>query len=128
MTTLYGIKNCDTIKKARAWLEQQQIAYQFVDYRTDGLTQAQLANFSAHCGWQNLLNTKGTTYRQLNDADKADLTEDILAGHLFDSLRNKIMPLADDIIVYPAHGAGSACGKNMSSETFDTLGNQKKTN
>lgn len=59
---------------------------------------------------------------------KADLTEDILAGLLFDSLRNKIMPLADNIIVYPAHGAGSACGKNMSKETTDTLGNQKKTN
>ena len=59
---------------------------------------------------------------------KADLTQDILAGHLFDSLRNKIMPLSDDIIVYPAHGAGSACGKNMSKETSDTLGNQKKTN
>lgn len=59
---------------------------------------------------------------------KADLTEDVLAGHLYDSLRNKIMPLADDIIVYPAHGAGSACGKNMSKETTDTLGNQKKTN
>jgi len=58
----------------------------------------------------------------------ADLTQDKLAGHLFDSLRNKIMPLADDIIVYPAHGAGSACGKNMSKETTDTLGNQKKTN
>jgi glyoxylase-like metal-dependent hydrolase (beta-lactamase superfamily II)/rhodanese-related sulfurtransferase len=59
---------------------------------------------------------------------KAELTEDILAAHLYDSLRNKIMPLADDIIVYPAHGAGSACGKNMSKETTDTLGNQKKTN
>ncbi|TVP45353.1 MAG: MBL fold metallo-hydrolase, partial [Mongoliibacter sp.] len=57
-----------------------------------------------------------------------DLTQDKLAGHLYDSLRNKIMPLADDIIVYPAHGAGSACGKNMSKETTDTLGNQKKTN
>lgn len=57
-----------------------------------------------------------------------DLTQDILAGHLFDSLRNKIMPLADNIIVYPAHGAGSACGKNMSKETSDTLGNQKKQN
>lgn len=56
------------------------------------------------------------------------LTEADLAGHLFDSLRNKIMKLPDDIIVYPNHGAGSACGKNMSSETFDTLGNQKKTN
>lgn len=56
------------------------------------------------------------------------ITEEDLAGFLFDSLRNKIMTLPDDIIVYPNHGAGSACGKNMSSETFDTLGNQKKTN
>ena len=56
------------------------------------------------------------------------LTKEDLAGWLFDSLRNKIMTLADDVIVYPAHGAGSACGKNMSSETWDTLGNQKKTN
>ena len=58
----------------------------------------------------------------------ADLTQDKLAGHLYDSLRNKIMPLPDDIIVYPAHGAGSACGKNMSRETTDTLGNQKRVN
>ncbi len=62
-------------------------------------------------------------------AQKAkELTQEDLAGYLYDSLRNKIMPLADDVIVYPAHGAGSACGKNMSKETVDTLGNQKKTN
>lgn len=61
-------------------------------------------------------------------AVKSDLTQEQLAGHLFDSLRNKIMPLEDDVIVYPAHGAGSACGKNMSKETTDTLGNQKKYN
>lgn len=58
----------------------------------------------------------------------ADLTEEKLAGYLFDSLRNKIMPLSDDLIVYPNHGAGSACGKKMSKETTDTLGNQKRTN
>ena len=58
----------------------------------------------------------------------AHMTQEELAGTLFDSLRTKIMPLADDVTVYPAHGAGSACGKNMSSETVDTLGNQKKTN
>lgn len=58
----------------------------------------------------------------------SDLTQDKLAGHLYDSLRNKIMPLPDDVMVYPAHGAGSACGKNMSKETSDTLGNQKKHN
>lgn len=57
-----------------------------------------------------------------------DLTQEKLAGYLFDSLRNKIMPLANDIIVYPAHGAGSACGKNMSKETFDSLGHQKEVN
>ena len=58
----------------------------------------------------------------------SDLTEEKLAGHLFDSLRNKIIPLDNDIIVYPNHGAGSACGKKMSKETTDTLGNQKMFN
>ena len=58
----------------------------------------------------------------------AAMTQEELAGTLFDSLRTKILPLADHIIVYPAHGAGSSCGKNMSKETFDTLGNQKKVN
>jgi len=59
---------------------------------------------------------------------KSELTQEILAGYLYDSLRNKIMPLSDDIVIYPAHGAGSACGKKMSKETQDTLGNQKLTN
>lgn len=58
----------------------------------------------------------------------AHMTQEDLAGLLYDSLRNKILPLPDDIIVYPAHGAGSACGKNMSKETTDTLGNQKEIN
>lgn len=58
----------------------------------------------------------------------AELTQEKLAGYLFDSLREKIMPLRDELIVYPAHGAGSACGKNMSSETTDSLGHQKATN
>ena len=61
-------------------------------------------------------------------AVKSDVTQEDLAGHLFDSLRNKLMKLPDDIIIYPNHGAGSACGKNMSDETYDTLGHQKKVN
>lgn len=61
-------------------------------------------------------------------AIKSNLTQEDLAGMLYDSLRNKIIPLPDDLIVYPAHGAGSACGKNMSKETFDTLGHQKEVN
>ncbi|MEM6687232.1 MAG: MBL fold metallo-hydrolase, partial [Bacteroidota bacterium] len=71
----------------------------------------------------------------LGDVGRPDLaqktgtiTVDDLASHLYDSLREKIMPLADDVVVYPAHGAGSACGKNMMKETVDTLGNQKKVN
>ena len=58
----------------------------------------------------------------------SDMTQEKLAAHLYDSLRNKIIPLPDHLIVFPGHGAGSACGKNMSKETSDTLGNQKKTN
>jgi glyoxylase-like metal-dependent hydrolase (beta-lactamase superfamily II)/rhodanese-related sulfurtransferase len=58
----------------------------------------------------------------------AETTPEVMAAELYDSLREKIMPLPNDVIVYPAHGAGSACGKNMSKETFDTLGNQKQTN
>lgn len=61
-------------------------------------------------------------------AQKSDLTMEDLAGYLYDSLQDKIIPLPDNIIVYPAHGAGSACGKNMSKETFDTLGHQKQVN
>lgn len=71
----------------------------------------------------------------LGDVGRPDLAQKVgsitmedLAGYLYDSLRNKIMPLADDVIVYPAHGAGSACGKHMMKETVDTLGNQKKMN
>ncbi|MFN4076006.1 MAG: MBL fold metallo-hydrolase [Cloacibacterium sp.] len=60
--------------------------------------------------------------------EAANLTQEELAGLLYDSLYNKILPLEDDVIVYPAHGAGSACGKNMQKETVDTLGNQKQTN
>jgi len=61
-------------------------------------------------------------------AVKTDLTREDLAGHLFESLRNKIMPLSDDVIVYPGHGAGSACGKKMSADTWGYLGDQKKFN
>ncbi|MFT5254190.1 MAG: hydroxyacylglutathione hydrolase, partial [Flavobacteriales bacterium] len=61
-------------------------------------------------------------------AQKSNVTEKDLAGFLFDSLRNRVMSLADAVIVYPAHGAGSACGKNLSKETIGTIGNQKETN
>ncbi len=64
----------------------------------------------------------------LAQSPSKDLTTEVLAGMLYDSLRTKILPLSDDLIIFPSHGAGSACGKNMSKETFDTLGHQKQVN
>lgn len=65
--TMYGIKNCDTIKKARRWLEEQQIDYHFHDYRVDGLDEQNLQHFINLVGWQPLLNTRGTTWRKLDE-------------------------------------------------------------
>lgn len=74
MTRIYGIKNCDTIKKARKYLEQQQLPHQYIDYRQDGISIELLAEFMQQLSWQELLNTKGTTYRALPDADKQEMT------------------------------------------------------
>ena len=73
MTKLYGIKNCDTIKKARKWLEENQIEYTFHDYRADGLDTNWLAEVEKELGWEQLLNKRGTTYRQLSDEQKESL-------------------------------------------------------
>ena len=78
MTTLYGIPNCDTVKKARAWLDAQGIAYDFHDYKKAGIDAATLRGWSAVLGWEVLLNRAGTTFRKLPEADRADLTEDPL--------------------------------------------------
>ncbi|HEJ7887864.1 TPA: ArsC family reductase [Serratia liquefaciens] len=67
---LYGIKNCDTIKKARRWLEEQGVAYHFHDYRADGLDEQQLRGFVELLGWEPLLNTRGTTWRKLDEAQR----------------------------------------------------------
>ena len=63
--TVYGIPNCDSVKKARAWLTEQGIAYQFHDFKKQGVPEAELAQWLAQCGWETLLNRKGTTWRQL---------------------------------------------------------------
>lgn len=69
--TLYGIANCNTVKKARAWLEARCIPYVFHDFRKDGIDEAWLARVVAHAGWEALLNRRGTTWRQLADAERA---------------------------------------------------------
>ncbi len=72
---IYGIKNCDTMKKARAWLDGHKIAYEFHDYKTDGIDKARLEGWSKKVGWETLLNKAGTTFRKLPDKDKTGLTE-----------------------------------------------------
>ncbi|WP_027856665.1 ArsC family reductase [Marinobacterium jannaschii] len=75
MVTMYGIKNCDTIKKARKWLENEGIEYRFHDYRVDGLSAEQLQDWAAELGWEALLNKRGTTWRQQPDAVKDSIDE-----------------------------------------------------
>ena len=74
-TTIYGIKNCDTMKKARAWLDDHGVAYTFHDYKTEGVGKEQLKAWSDQVGWETLLNRAGTTFRKLPDAEKEDLNE-----------------------------------------------------
>lgn len=74
-TTIYGIKNCDTMKKARAWLDKHGVDYSFHDYKAAGIDKDHLARWSKAVGWETLLNRAGTTFRKLPDAEKANLTE-----------------------------------------------------
>jgi Spx/MgsR family transcriptional regulator len=76
MTVLYGIKNCDTVKKARLWLDQNQVAYRFHDYRSDGLTPELLKHFADSLNWEILINRSSTSWRQLSIDQQADLNEE----------------------------------------------------
>ena len=71
--TIYGIRNCDTMKKARAWLDERGVAYDFHDYKAKGIDALRLGAWADAVGWETLLNKAGTTFRKLPDADKADL-------------------------------------------------------
>jgi len=71
--TIYGIKNCDTMKKARAWLDKRGVDYAFHDYKTAGIERAQLEEWAKKVGWDTLLNRAGTTFRKLPDKDKNDI-------------------------------------------------------
>jgi arsenate reductase len=73
--TLYGIRNCDTMKKARAWLDAHGVAYAFHDYAASGITRTQLARWAGEVGWERLCNRAGTTFKKLPEADTRNLTE-----------------------------------------------------
>ena len=93
--TMYGIKNCDTIKKARAWLEQRGIAYVFHDYKTSGLDRARLTAWVDELGWEALLNRSGTTFRKLPDHARENLDRDIAIMLMLDQPSMVRRPLLD---------------------------------
>ena len=73
--TLFGIKNCDTVRKAKKWLEKEAPNFQFVDFREDGLTEEQIKHWSSALSWETIFNKRSTSFRNLTDADKADIDE-----------------------------------------------------
>ena len=75
MTTIYGIKNCDTMKKARTWLDGHKVTYSFHDYKVSGIDKPTLEGWAKKVGWEILLNRAGTTFKKLPDADKENITE-----------------------------------------------------
>lgn len=102
MTKLYGIKNCDTVKKARKWLTEHAIEYTFHDFRQDGLDPAQLHAWSQAVGWETLLNRRGTTWRQLNQAERKDIDEDhalMLMHDLPTLIKRPVLEYQDEVVV-----------------------------
>ena len=102
MYTLYGIKNCDTVKKARLWLDQHHVAYQFHDFRIDGLTSAQLNDFAARTEWDKLLNRSSTSWRQLNPEQQRDLTQEKALRLMLETptlIKRPILDTGDKLIV-----------------------------
>lgn len=96
--TMYGIKNCDTIKKARRWLDAHDVAYRFHDYKIDGIDEKRLTAWSKALGWDALLNRSGTTFRKLDAADKIDLTEQRAIALMLDQpsmIRRPVVTLGD---------------------------------
>lgn len=75
MNKVFGIKNCDTMKKAMAWLSENGVAYEFIDYKKAGVAEAGLPDWNARAGWQKLLNTRGLMWKKLSDEERADVDE-----------------------------------------------------
>jgi arsenate reductase len=100
--TLYGIPNCDTVKKARVWLDQHGVAYAFHDYKKAGIDRARLERWVAAHGWETVLNRAGTTFRALPDADKADLSADKAIGLMLaqpSMIKRPVLDLGDRTLV-----------------------------
>lgn len=102
MTTIYGIKACDTMQKARAWLADHGVAYAFHDYKAEGIDPERLEGWARQVGWEALLNRSGTTFRKLPDADKADLTQAKAIGLMLaqpSMIKRPVLETGDGLIV-----------------------------
>lgn len=100
--TLYGIKNCDTMKKARAWLEAKGVPYAFHDYKVEGIDRTRLEGWARSVGWETLLNRAGTTFRKLPDADKAGLDEGRALALMLDQpsmIKRPVLDLGSRLLV-----------------------------
>lgn len=95
--TLYGIPNCDTVKKARRWLEEHGLEYAFIDYRATPLSQSKFAGWVKQAGWEQLLNTRSRTWRELPEDDKQDLD----AGKAIDLMSAHVTLIKRPVLEYP---------------------------
>jgi arsenate reductase (glutaredoxin) len=100
--TIYGIKNCDTMKKARTWLDEHDVTYRFHDYKVAGIDADRLQRWAAKAGWETLLNRAGTTFRKLPDAQKSDLNERkaiaLMAEHP-SLIKRPVLEMGDTLLV-----------------------------
>lgn len=112
MVTMYGIKNCDTIKKARAWLENAGVDYQFHDYKKDGLTAELLNRWISELGWEALLNKRGTTWRKVDESIRDSIDE---------SSARQLMLENPSIIKRPLLDTGSRKVLGFSADEYATL-------
>lgn len=110
--TIYGIPNCNTMKKARAWLDEQGVACRFHDYKKEGIDRARLDKWIAKVGWQPLVNRSGMTFRNLPDADKANLTE---------AKAIRLMLAKPSLIKRPVLEAGRKLEVGFAPERYDAL-------
>jgi arsenate reductase len=102
MTTIYGIKACDTMQKARGWLADRGVAYAFHDYKTQGVDRARLEGWARQVGWEVLLNRSGTTFRKLPEADKAGLDEAKAVGLMLaqpSMIKRPVLETGDQLVV-----------------------------
>ncbi len=109
--TIYGIKNCDTMKKARAWLDSHGVGYDFHDYKTAGIAKDKLKQWSDELGWETLLNRAGTTFKKLPDSDKEGLNEPKALALMLADLGGKLL-VGFKPDIYAKEAASKARGRN----------------